>query len=177
MSSEHDAAVLNVIFNPVLPLDDNSDKGILHMKDNDEDDKTLLPIKALERDGIEAAETGNFNAALKIFSKVIEAAPTRASGYNNRAQVYRLKGETEDAVMDLNKAIELSGGHGRSACQALCQRGLIFWKGGLTDEAKKDFEAAADLGSQFAKAQLVKLNPYAALCNQMLQTVFNNLYS
>ncbi|KIH43521.1 hypothetical protein ANCDUO_26472, partial [Ancylostoma duodenale] len=38
-----------------------------------------------------------------------------------------------------------------------------------------DFQKAADLGSSFAKMQLVALNPYAAMCNKMLSEVFNNL--
>lgn len=38
-----------------------------------------------------------------------------------------------------------------------------------------DFEAAAKLGSEFAKAQLVQMNPYAALCNRMLRDVMGKL--
>lgn len=38
-----------------------------------------------------------------------------------------------------------------------------------------DFQKAADLGSPFAKMQVVALNPYAAMCNKMLSEVFNNL--
>jgi hypothetical protein len=79
------------------------------------------------------------------------------------------------AVADLNEAISLSGGQGRSGCQALCQRGIINRKEGQHDLARADFEAAAGLGSHFAKMQLVDLNPYAALCNQMLHDVMGKL--
>lgn len=79
------------------------------------------------------------------------------------------------AVADLNEAIHLSGGQGRSGCQALCQRGIMNRKEGLVDLARKDFEAAAKLGSHFAKMQLVELNPYAALCSQMLHDVTGKL--
>jgi len=61
------------------------------------------------------------------------------------------------------------------ACQAHCQRGLIHLKEGRSEDAKYDFETAAKLGSQFAKAQLVQMNPYAALCNKMLRGVFDRL--
>jgi hypothetical protein len=80
-----------------------------------------------------------------------------------------------DAKLDLNNAINLSNGKGRAGCQAFCQRGLILLKENHTEDAKADFEAAAKLGSQFAKAQLVQMNPYAALCNKMLRTVFTKL--
>jgi hypothetical protein len=46
---------------------------------------------------------------------------------------------------------------------------------GQDDLARVDFEAAARLGSQFAKMQLIELNPYAALCNQMLLDVMGKL--
>jgi hypothetical protein len=79
------------------------------------------------------------------------------------------------AVADLNEAISLSEGRGRSACQAFCQRGIMNRKEGHDDLARLDFEVAARLGSQFAKTQLVELNPYAALCNQMLHDVMGKL--
>lgn len=75
----------------------------------------------------------------------------------------------------MNKAVELSHGKGRAACQAYCQRGLIHLRNNLPEQAKADFEAATKLGSQFAKAQLVQMNPYAALCNKMLKDVFTRL--
>jgi hypothetical protein len=79
------------------------------------------------------------------------------------------------AVADLNEAVSVSGGQGRSGCQALCQRGILNRKEGQDDLARADFEAAAKLGSQFAKMQLIELNPYAALCNQMLHDVMGKL--
>lgn len=42
-------------------------------------------------------------------------------------------------------------------------------------EAKQDFEAASQLGSAFAKSALASMNPYAAMCNQMLKNVFSAL--
>jgi hypothetical protein len=43
--------------------------------------------------------------------------------------------------------------------------------------ALEDFKAAAHLGNDFAKQMLVALNPYAALCNQMLGEVMAKLRS
>ena len=43
------------------------------------------------------------------------------------------------------------------------------------EDAVKDWEAAAKLGSMFAKNRLVQLNPYAAWCNKMLHDVFKRL--
>lgn len=79
------------------------------------------------------------------------------------------------ALQDLDQAISLSGGTGRSACQALVQRGLLRRLVCQNDGARADFEKAAALGSEFARQQAVLLNPYAALCNKMLSEVINNL--
>ena len=72
------------------------------------------------------------------------------------------------ALNDLNRAVELSAGRCSAGSNALCQRALLHRLEGREQEALADFERAAKSGHSFAKAQLVKLNPYAALCNQML---------
>lgn len=50
--------------------------------------------KGLELEGVKAAESGDLDTAIATFTKVINIAPQWASGYNNRAQAYRLKGNT-----------------------------------------------------------------------------------
>lgn len=79
------------------------------------------------------------------------------------------------ALGDLDQAIALSGCTGRTACQALVQRGLLHRLARQNDEARADFEKAAALGSEFARQQAVVLNPYAALCNKMLSEVINKM--
>lgn len=180
MSSEHDRAVLNCIFNPLLPAGGYECDEDLHpdvqVYFSDEDAVTnVAAAKNLEVEGVKAAESGDLDKAIGLFTRAINIAPEWASGYNNRAQAYRLKGDTAAAVADLNEAISLSEGRGRSACQAFCQRGIMKRKEGHDDLARLDFEVAARLGSQFAKTQLVELNPYAALCNQMLHDVMGKL--
>lgn len=49
--------------------------------------------KTLEREAVDKAETGYINKAIELFNKSIQLAPKRPSGYNNRAQAYRLKGD------------------------------------------------------------------------------------
>lgn len=94
------------------------------------------------------------------------------------------------ALGDLTKALTLCESKGATAKNALCQRGLLYRQMKDDDAAREDFKQAACLGSAFARNQvssergndiieigiiysivfqLVELNPYAALCNQMLQ--------
>lgn len=77
------------------------------------------------------------------------------------------------ALQDLNNAINLSEGKGKSACLAFCQRALIYRLEGKQLLAMEDLKKAADMGSAYAKAQMVQMNPYAALCNQMLSKVMS----
>ncbi|KAM6933930.1 tetratricopeptide repeat protein 36 [Xenentodon cancila] len=178
MASAHDRAVLQAIFNPSTPFGDNPglyQEDELSDDDSSFDTELLRQVKELEIRGVSAAEAGDLQAALQLFSQAIQILPERASAYNNRAQALRLQGDTAGALKDLDQAITLSGGAGRTACQALVQRALLRRLECQNDEARADFERAAALGSEFARQQAVVLNPYAALCNKMLSEVINKL--
>ncbi|XP_035536161.1 tetratricopeptide repeat protein 36 [Morone saxatilis] len=178
MASAHDRAVLQAIFNPTTPLGDipglNQEEELID-DDSGFDTELLKQVKELEKQGVSAAEAGDLQAALQLFSQAIQILPQRASAYNNRAQALRLQGNTAGALEDLDRAISLSGGTGRTACQGLVQRGLLRRLACQEDAARADFEKAAALGSEFARQQAVLLNPYAALCNKMLSEVINKL--
>lgn len=80
------------------------------------------------------------------------------------------------AVEDLTKAIELSKDtHLLTKCRAYCQRGIIKRKLNDNESARDDFNEAAKLGSKFARQQLVDINPYAQLCNQMVKQLIGDL--
>lgn len=53
----------------------------------------LEQAKALELQGVIAAEAGNLGTALERFGQAIHLLPERASAYNNRAQARRLQGD------------------------------------------------------------------------------------
>jgi tetratricopeptide (TPR) repeat protein len=68
-------------------------------------------------------------------------------------QVYQLRQQVEEALSDLNRAIELSGGRGKAAEQALTQRGIIWRVKGEDEKALEDFKKAGKLGNKFAQQQ------------------------
>ncbi|KAM4650425.1 forkhead box protein N5-like [Discoglossus pictus] len=135
----------------------------------------LKQARDLEGSGVEAAETGNLEEAVKRFTEAIQILPERASAYNNRAQALRLRGDVTGALQDLDRAVELSEGKGVAGRQALVQRGLILRLQRDDEGARRDMQKAAEQGSEFAKRQLVLLNPYAALCNRMLSDMVQKL--
>jgi len=178
MTTPSDQAVLNAIFNPLMPGaegPEENDRRAAAEIEEEASSPEAQKSKEFEVSGVKAAEVGNIVESIQLFTKAIEICPERASGYNNRAQAFRLLQKVDDALADLNKAIELSEGRGRAACQASVQRGMIERLRGNDDLARADFEKAAGLGSQFAKTQLVIMNPYAAMCNKMLHDVIGKL--
>lgn len=176
----HDEHVLHRIFSPNLPFstetfeepaEDSSDRPELDWIN----DATAAEARRLEHEGVEAANSGNLAQAIQYFTESITLAPDRSSGYNNRAQAYRLLRQPEEALEDLNLAIEKSDSRGPVARQALCQRGLLRKLQVDENGALEDFKKAAALGSEFAKGQVVSMNPYAAMCGaavaEMMQKV------
>jgi hypothetical protein len=79
-----------------------------------------------------------------------------------------------DALLDLNKAINLSTDKFlRTKCLAYTQRGIIKRKMNDMEGARSDFNESAKLGSEFSREQLVELNPYTQLCNQMVSKMLS----
>lgn len=142
--------------------------------DIEDDSPETQESKSLEIKAIQQAESGDSAGALLTLNQAITLTSNRPSLYNNRAQVYQFQGKLDEAFRDLTKAIELSGDtYKKTRCKALCQRGILFRKNDLLEEAKVDFNGAAKLGSKFAKSQLVEMNPYAAMCNQVLKRIMD----
>lgn len=100
-TSEKDQAVLQSIFNPLLPLGDNPPKHEIENENemNVENTEESKRAKELETSGVEKAEQGDFEGALECFNEACEICPSRSSCFNNRAQLWRLKGRLHEAVL------------------------------------------------------------------------------
>lgn len=192
---KRDLSILNLIF-------DNSQcemevKSVVNdeieAKDEDERDSSeIIKSKLLEIDGVKLTELGKLEEALNKFNESIKTAEKRPSPYNNRAQLYRLMGKDDCKINfikknclkksssvafdDLTTAIALSQQkYPMTLCRAFCQRGIINRKLRRDDAARDDFNESAKLGSKFARQQLVDINPYAQLCNQMVSKLLVNM--
>ncbi|CAG4940522.1 unnamed protein product [Parnassius apollo] len=171
--SERDRAVLRSIFDPTATIGDVVDEGDKFPEDESEPSTpAYMESKSLSLRGMQLAEAGKLEEALELMNKAVEATPERAAAYNDRAQLLRLLLKDTDAMSDLKRALQLTEGKkSRARALALCQRGVLLRKRGSIDDARTAFTEAAKLGSSFAKKQVVEMNPYAALCNQMLSQV------
>ena len=86
--------------------------------------------------------------ALSEYSKAIELVPQEADYFRNRGDTYRLMGKYEEALQDLNRAVELDPG----SPYAYNARGHYY------GYAKKQYTEAI---SEYSKA--IELNPQEAV--------------
>lgn len=93
----------------------------------------------------------------------------KASAYNNRAQVFRILDKDDEALLDIENAIELgTTGSSRNVLkQAYTQRAVIKKKQGDKYGADRDFAMGAQHGNEIAKG-MVRQNPFAKLCNRIV---------
>lgn len=169
MSNKHDKIVLEAIFNPFLPsLEFDDETTGDENTENKELSEKHKAAEEMEYRAIELANKGQLKGSLNVLTQAIDLAPDKASCYNNRAQALQLIGNIPGAIQDLKTAIDLTNGMGPLAGKAFCQRAIINRLLGHEKESLEDFKRASELGNAFAKSHLAKMNPYAALCNQML---------
>ncbi|XP_068150094.1 tetratricopeptide repeat protein 36 homolog [Drosophila tropicalis] len=177
--SANDQQVLESIFNP-LELSSSISSQVHPESELTDIDTDLEPelassVRKLELQAVRLTEEGDIDKALAIFDEALKLTE-KASLLNNRAQALLLARRDEDALEDLNRALIVATDQQiRTKCHAHCQRGVLHRKLDNLDKARDDFESAAKLGSKFAREQLVEINPFAALCNQMLRQAFDQL--
>ena len=71
-------------------------RNVSFLLSDDYDDDTspvVIEAKKIELQAVKKAEAGHIHEAIDLFCKCIQMVPRRPSGYNNRAQAYRLKGD------------------------------------------------------------------------------------
>lgn len=138
-------------------------------------DDVLRAVAALEVEGIKLAEEKKYDEAIAKFSQAITQAPTYQSAYNNRAFAYQKQGKTDLALSDVEAGLAQTPSDRHTLSQLYIQRGMLRRLKNDEDGALADMAFAGKLGSVLAKQEAVRLNPYAALCNQMLSQAFKDL--
>ena len=98
--------------------------------------------------GIDYGEKGEYDLAIKDFTKAIELKPDYAIAYNNRGAVYRSKGEHDLAIEDCNEAIRLKHDY----AEPYSNRGAAYRNKGDYDRAIKNYDMAIRLKHDFVEA-------------------------
>ncbi|KAI9156051.1 hypothetical protein H9P43_009161 [Blastocladiella emersonii ATCC 22665] len=175
--SAHDSSILDLIFSPgahgapapAPPKPDPARPSPSAQAIAALDPATASEMRRLEARGIELAETAaDTPAAIAAFTSALALCPANASVLNNRAQAYRLLGDLDAALADLNAAIAHGAGDSFVLKQAHTQRAVVYKSLAQPDQSLADFEAAARHGNEIARIAAVKENPIAQLCNAMV---------
>jgi len=85
-------------------------------------------IDAIMAEGIAAMERGDLGAAEAAFTRMIEAAPHYAEGWNKRATVRYMAHDFDGSIADCRETIARKPGHfGALSGQGLCHLALQQW--------------------------------------------------
>jgi len=98
--------------------------------------------------GVEKADSGDYQGAIKDFNKAIELNPKDAEAYYNRGVTNVKLGDYREAIEDFNKAIELNP----KDAEAYYNRGVAKAKLDDYREAIEDFNKAIELNPKDAEA-------------------------
>jgi tetratricopeptide (TPR) repeat protein len=93
---------------------------------------------------VELEVRGDADAALKEYRSVIEIRPDLPEAYTNLAAAQKRRGNLQEAIVSLNKALELNGKFGT----ALNNRGWIYAEQENWPQARGDFEQALKIDPQ-----------------------------
>ena len=105
-------------------------------------------IKQLDLQAKDALSHENYDAAIRFATDGLRLAPQSAALRYRRATAYYRKGDTENAMKDINEVIRLMPMLG----PAYVDRGAYYERLGLPDKALADFNQAIHLDSQDARA-------------------------
>jgi len=115
----------------------------------------LLPFRSFAqglnedalKKGMDFLHNGKYDEAITEFNKVIQTNSTdSAEAFYNRADVYRLKNNYDQAISDLTNAIELKSNYAK----AYFGRGCIYDQKSKYDQAIADYTKAIELDPKYA---------------------------
>ncbi|GAB4151886.1 MAG: hypothetical protein Fur0046_31340 [Cyanobacteria bacterium J069] len=118
--------------------------------------RTLPPIShteletVLRQEALQAAQRGDHDEAIALFSVLLEQNPSSARDYNNRGLVYFQSGNLDGAIADYNQALELDS----TLDSVYNNRANYYAAQGKFLEAILDYDAALDLNPANVRAWL-----------------------
>jgi tetratricopeptide (TPR) repeat protein len=95
-------------------------------------------IDALLAQGTLAMNSGQFEIALESFNRVVRQKPDFAEGWNKRATLYYLAGETRKSIADCDQVLKRNPNH----FGALSGYGQLYLQLGEPEKALQYFERA-----------------------------------
>lgn len=150
VAADQTDARLGLLFEQLKDVTEPVDAGPIERQIWDIWHETKDPaVDALVKTGVARMNSGELNAALKAFDKVVVLAPKFAEGWNRRATLHFYLGNFELSLKDIAKTLELEPRH----FGALSGRGLVYSKLEDLESALDAFEAALEVHPQMLGAR------------------------
>jgi tetratricopeptide (TPR) repeat protein len=108
-------------------------------------------VAYIDRFGDVDVSMGNYDEAIKDYTKAINYKPGDPDGYIGRAYVYQKMGAYQLAIEDYTKAIKLVP----DDSNLYFARGSAFELLGNNDQSVRDYQRAAALGNDKARTSLI----------------------
>jgi lipoprotein NlpI len=106
----------------------------------------------LYKQGVEANKKGEFDEAIRYYSKAISLKPDSADLFYVRGRAYTEKDQLDKAISDFTRTIALKPAY----AEAYNFRGKAYIGKGDTHKAMADFKKACELGYKFGCANAQK---------------------
>lgn len=97
--------------------------------------------EALVKQGIDAYNGGNYDAALDLQNRALARDPASAEAYFHRGNAHKARHDLDSAISDYNMAVSLKPKH----ADAFYNRGNAYLEKGETDRAINDYSLALSL--------------------------------
>jgi tetratricopeptide (TPR) repeat protein len=104
------------------------------------------------KQGVTANKKGDFDEAIRCYSKAISLKPDSAALFYVRGRAYLKKDLYDNAISDFTRAIALKPGY----AEAYNHRGVTYIGKGENQKAMADFNKACELGYKFGCANAQK---------------------
>lgn len=100
--------------------------------------------------GVDFMARGDYRSALIAFTRVIEVKPGFAEGWNRRATLLYMMGESLLSMKDIKQTLTLEPRH----FGAISGMGQIFMRQNKLQEARKAFQKALDINPHLSGARM-----------------------
>lgn len=130
--------------------------AVPHAWTKDKRDTVDMGADELVRMGIAAANAGDTDRAIKLFSDCLEVSKSSVEACYNRGKVYLIQGDLKHAQGDLDKAIRLDS----ELAGAYSARSIVHRRRGNLAKAAKDLKKAIELDPEDSTALMNRADLY-----------------
>ena len=101
---------------------------------------------ALENEANAYSNAGNYDKAIEFYNKALKVTSNPGYVIHDRGMAYPKKGELNQAILDLSKAMEINPDEKEFMAQCYNDRGAVYFYSGEYQKSWQDVQKAMELG-------------------------------